>query len=515
MPTQSKELATDNDTDKREEEQRLKALVKVLGPAAAMTVFGGTMTLGARQSLQARLIKNPSELAQFTARLASVGAFFEFILNPILGKLGDSFGRRPIAPLGGLITAIIRAIVFLKPDSKWALVLDGVIIPPFVTSFFTTGRAALADHLQGSAYAKANAIIGMPIGLAIVLAPLVAKVIMNRAHPKYCFLASVAVSLCTSASLALRLEETLPKEKRKPMILNDMQPLSFLQLMRSRVLNRLMLVTGMQTFSEGRNISEFYIQHLLNDRHWNWSQINNFLSVMGMSLIFSGVMVEPCMKKLGLRMFTTMSNACNTVAFLCSSVPPPAVAFTIMGFILSIPGGRKRDAVESLIMKHGNEAGFGNGFISGSMMNFRAIINIFGPILFGSLYAQGRKKGFAGIMFVGAAATILMAEGIMRSLKNEELGLDENGRLKKKETAEMISTEDSSAETKEVAELGTEEVKTQEPSVDAVPQTSDTPPPVKADGSADAKAKQIAAPPRRSSWGSLGHIPERYEKKAS
>jgi hypothetical protein len=47
-----------------------------------------------------------------------------------------------------------------------------------------------------------------------------------------------------------------------------------------------------------------------------------------------------------------------------------------LGLVFTIPGARKRDAVESLIMTMGAEAGFGKGMISGSMMNFRAVINV-------------------------------------------------------------------------------------------------------------------------------------------
>merc|ERR1712113_871507 len=96
-----------------------------------------------------------------------------------------------------------------------------------------------------------------------------------------------------------------------------------------------------------------------------------------------------------MRMFTTFSNACNALYFCAFARVPPfnlfsAAAAMVIGVIVGIPGGRKRDAIESLIMKLGNGEGYGNGFISGSM-NFRAIITILGPLIFGSLYSGARR----------------------------------------------------------------------------------------------------------------------------
>jgi hypothetical protein len=60
-----------------------------------------------------------------------------------------------------------------------------------------------------------------------------------------------------------------------------------------------------------------------------------------------------------------------------------------LGGIFLAPGSRKRDAVESLIMKRGTAAGFGGGFVSGAMMNWRSTINVLGPSVFGGMYAYG------------------------------------------------------------------------------------------------------------------------------
>ena len=89
------------------------------------------------------------------------------------------------------------------------------------------------------------------------------------------FLLSSAISLAGLGWLGANFEETLPVESRRPLDLGDMQPLSFLQLMsRSATLRSLMMVTGLQTMSEGRNINTMVSGYMQNDLKWDWTQIN-------------------------------------------------------------------------------------------------------------------------------------------------------------------------------------------------------------------------------------------------
>lgn len=63
--------------------------------------------------------------------------------------------------------------------------MEQLVTTPFITSFFTTWRASLSDNLEGAAFARTNAKIGVCAGLAIVAGPLMSKAIMSRADPKY------------------------------------------------------------------------------------------------------------------------------------------------------------------------------------------------------------------------------------------------------------------------------------------------------------------------------------------
>ncbi len=408
-------------------------LVRAIAPSVMLTVVSGSMMFSARAKAASRIFPRPVALAHFLGRLASASALLEFLLNPIFGKLSDKFGRKAIMPLGHLSMLVTRLLMFVRPASMGPLVLEQLITVPLVTSFFTTWRAAVSDVVSGAAYARAQAKIGVAAGFGVLIGPLMAKLIMRRAHVRWCFLTSSVLALGGLAHIHLAFEETLAPAKRRPLVLHDMQPLSFLQVMRSsRTLFTLMCTTGLQTVTEGRNVNNIFSVYMQNDLRWTWDNINNFVGALGVSLILSGLTVKRMLREMGLRSFTTFCNAANTLSWLVFSGVGPLAAVPAgwrlwLGLIPAAPGGRKRDAVEALIMKHGAAAGLGKGFISGSLMNFRAIVNTIAPAFLAQMYAWGVRTGKPGFVFFTGACSCLGAQGLWMSLTNQELGLDKRG----------------------------------------------------------------------------------------
>jgi MFS family permease len=202
--------------------------------------------------------------------------------------------------------------------------MEQAITIPLITSFFTTWRASLSDCLEGSSYAKCNALIGAAAGLGIITGPAVSSLIMNFADPRYCFLASSFFSATCFCHLVTNFKETLPEDQRKPLVLSDMQPLSFLQLMRTDTnLNKLMWITGLQTTSEGRNVNDIFAIYMQEDLGWSFNQINTWVGALGVALVVSGVNAKRMVEKLGMKTFTTFSNLSNAISFFSYSFVPP------------------------------------------------------------------------------------------------------------------------------------------------------------------------------------------------
>jgi len=64
-------------------------------------------------------------------------------------------------------------------------------------------------------------------------------------------------------------------------------------------------------------------------------------------------------------------------------------------------------------------------------MNWRAVINVLGPLIFGQVYSWGSKRNWPEAVFVAASASVVAAEVVWRTIGNDALGVDAGGFLKK------------------------------------------------------------------------------------
>ena len=420
-------LDDSSDVDK---EQELE-LIRTIAPVVALTVTCKSMLFSARIKAAGRFIKNPVLLTTTLSRLASCGAFAEFVLNPIFGKLSDTFGRKLILPLGPISLLFCNTLMFMRPQSLWPLILEELVATPLVTSFFTTWRAALSDVLQGGAFARTQAKIGMAAGIGLLCGPFISKTIMRNIDVKWCYAASAVCAAIATARLAF-FSETLLSSERRPFSWQGLQPFSFLELVdKGPTLRRLLCITGMQTVTELRNVNQVFSVYMEKDLKWSWDRINNFTAAFGLSLIFSGAAVKKMIAVMGMRKFTTFCNSSNALSYLIfSGMGPFSFLFNSplkrmwLGLFAAAAGGRKRDCVEALVMKQGARAGLGRGFVSGSLMNFRAIVNVVAPILLSQVYARGARQQQPEMVFLFGALASITAETIWQSLSDEALVVD-------------------------------------------------------------------------------------------
>jgi MFS family permease len=401
------------------QEHKFKKLLMVIGPGVFSNVVSGAMLFTARQASVGKIFKSQEALASFLSRLVSMSSFFELVTNPVFGKISDAYGRRSTMFIGNIMTTVCRLLMFSFPASLWPTVMEQLVTVPLITTFFTTWRAAASDELEGEVFSRFTATVGAFAGMGILTGPLISKVIMNRYEPKYCFLIASIMSFCGLVHLACNFEETLPVDKRKPIIIGDMQPFSFLQVMKkSPTLQKLMCVSGLQSAGEGRNVNDFIALYMQKNLNWDWSMINNFVASLGVALITSGVGSKQMMARIGFANFTAFSNFSNITSFILYSLSTYNDWFMWLGLVAAIPGARKRDVVEGLIMSEGTKEGFGKGFLSASMNNWRAVVNTLGPLFFGVVYNWGQRNKRPGAIWLSVASLTFSAQCVAWTLPN-------------------------------------------------------------------------------------------------
>ena len=121
--------------------------------------------------------KKINSLSAFWA--GAVGAT-EFLVNPIIGRLSDKYGRKRNLLMGPLSNVLLKSLVAAYP-SVTTIALERVLCGAFTTvSGTTTCFAVLSDVSSGQELALAGTTLGAYMGLGCVLGPLLGGELLAR-----------------------------------------------------------------------------------------------------------------------------------------------------------------------------------------------------------------------------------------------------------------------------------------------------------------------------------------------
>lgn len=101
----------------------------------------------------------------------AVFSLMQFLFNPVLGKLSDRFGRRPIILISLLVT-VISYLIFSFTDTFFLLIVSR-ILAGLGGSNIGVAQAYIADVTDKSDRSKGMGIIGAAFGLGFVFGPLI------------------------------------------------------------------------------------------------------------------------------------------------------------------------------------------------------------------------------------------------------------------------------------------------------------------------------------------------------
>ena len=176
------------------------------------------------------LVKRYSDEALMVTMLTVIYAGAQFFAAPLLGKLGDRYGRRPVL-LVSVSGSAIGYLIFGIGGALWILFLSR-LIDGITAGNMSTASAYIADISTPEERAKNFGLIGVAWGVGLVLGPALGAVFgeIDLTAPAY---VAAALSLLSVGSIYFFLPESLPKEERKhkPIQINDLNPFTSIKAM--------------------------------------------------------------------------------------------------------------------------------------------------------------------------------------------------------------------------------------------------------------------------------------------
>ncbi len=139
----------------------------------------------------------------------------QFMFSPVLGKISDRVGRRPVLLVSLLATSAGFAIMGFARTLLWLFI--GRIVPGISGGNISTAQAYIADITSPEERSHAMGLIGAAFGLGFTLGPAIGGLLCHYsiAAP---FLFASGLALFNAVLAYLRLPESLSPEHRAGVI---------------------------------------------------------------------------------------------------------------------------------------------------------------------------------------------------------------------------------------------------------------------------------------------------------
>src|SRR6266496_4960287 len=107
----------------------------------------------------------------------------QFIGAPILGRLSDRFGRKPILIISQIGT--LAGFLLLGIANTLALLFISRIVDGLSGANMTTAQAAMADSTSAKNRTQGLGLLGAAFGVGFVLGPMIAYAVLALSHDNY------------------------------------------------------------------------------------------------------------------------------------------------------------------------------------------------------------------------------------------------------------------------------------------------------------------------------------------
>ena len=334
--------------------------------------------------VQAYIVRQYSDEAIMVAMIPVLYAGAQFFAAPLLGKLSDRYGRRPVL-LISILGSALGYFLFGIGGALWVLFLSRVI-DGFTAGNASTASAYVADVTPPQERAKNYGFIGMAWGLGFILGPMLGGLLSEISLNAPAYAAGI-LSLLSAIVGYFILPESLPGEKREktPLRLGDLNPFaSVLELLRRPIVGGLLLTQCLFFFVfNGNNsiVSVFMIEKFAV-QPW---QIALLFAVGGVAMaLMQGGLVGPLAKRFGEKSLALNSLLLQAVATVGMVIVPALWMFYPVGVINSLGTGLIWPTLGALLA---NSVSYEEqGKVSGVGTALGSLMSVFGPLWAGAAY---------------------------------------------------------------------------------------------------------------------------------
>ncbi|CUH64334.1 Tetracycline resistance protein, class C [Thalassovita gelatinovora] len=349
-----------------------------------------------------------SQAAIWGGILATSFAVMQFLFGPLLGRVSDSFGRRPVL-LVSLIVMAADYLLMALAGTIW-LLLVGRIVGGITAATHSTAMAFMADISAPEDKARRFGMVGAAFGAGFVLGPVLGGLLAEYGTRAPFYLAAV-LALGNAVFGALILPETVTDKTRRVFHWTGSNPFSALQNL-ARLPSIQPLVT-VYFFYQLANMVYPAIWAYFTIERFGWSpgMIGISLMAYGTGLaVVQGALVAPTIRILGNQRTVILGLVIELATLIVLTAITSGFWTLILIPVISL-GAVGLPALQAIIARSASDDS--QGELQGVLASITSVAMIIGPVVMTQIFAAFTTPGgriyLPGAPFLLAASLMLSA----------------------------------------------------------------------------------------------------------
>jgi multidrug resistance protein len=344
------------------------------------------------------------QLSDFeTSFLFAIYSIAQFFATPIIGKLSDRFGRRPLLIISLFGTVIGNLLAGTAPNATvlfLARFLDGV-----TGGNVSVAQAVISDVTTPENRAKGFGIFGASLGLGFIMGPVLSLIAQQRSLGTS-FLVSSAVAAIALILTIFFLPETLPVRERADTNIFDLglrdlvRGLTFPRLGILFIIN-LCVGTTFTLFTFA--FQPYYLDVLHQDKN---SLTLLFLAIGVVGVIVQVKGVKILTRYLDLVKILFLGLFFRSLSFVLMPIVPDIHFFLIAAMLFSLFNSLVQPMISTLISL--NTSPEDQGKMSGLNASYLSAANAIGPIIAGLMVDQRNPTTYGYPLYVAGIFTFIV-----------------------------------------------------------------------------------------------------------
>ena len=361
------------------------------------------------------------ELSDFQASLLLTAfSVSQFIGTPILGRLSDRLGRKPLLIISLLGTVAANIIAAVAPFA-W-LLFAARMFDGFTGGNNSIASAVISDITNAEQRTKAFGIFGSVFSLGLVIGPALSYLALQLPTPEgisslgLSFLLGASMALFATVLTAFFLPETLPRSEKQEFYLSwsDFGLLKIAKSVTRPKLGQLFILTFLSgtTFTIFTFAFQPFLLEVLEQDVKILTIIFVLVGIIGfISQVFA---LDPLRKRFNLIDILFTALFVRGISFLLIPTFPNITAFFIIIAIFSLITAFPMPLIESILSLNSTQKE--QGEVLGTNVSYLSLSNALGPAISGLLVTLGYLAPFwiTGVLTICTALFTLRLKSQFR-----------------------------------------------------------------------------------------------------